>query len=340
MRMNGLCKSTSVMLALTSVGSLFGCAGYEVNTGRGNIPGHYIRYEMQESDRAVEAARAAGKDKICPDDFQQVEAAKNQAYDVFRACHTEEGAGMAKVVTARANTLCPKVAAPAPVPAAPTNRLTVTPDSVLKGESATLNWTSTNADRCRIDPAVGPVEPQGSLAIKPAENSSYALICVGAGGTVKSSASIKVAAPVIVAAAVPAPPVAVAAAEPAAPKASEVTLCKPAVIDIRFATNKSNIRPEYHNELKKIADFLKDFPRASGTIEGHTDNVGKIGANMKLSQRRAESVRSALIKSFGIAPGRIKAVGYGPTRPIADNKTAAGKTRNRRIESHFDCNGK
>jgi len=95
------------VITLSVMSTMFGCATYEVNTGRGNIPGHYIRYEMQEADRAVESARAAGKDKICPVEFKEAENAKNNAYDVFRACHTEEGAALAKEATAKANALCP-----------------------------------------------------------------------------------------------------------------------------------------------------------------------------------------------------------------------------------------
>lgn len=58
---------------------------------------------------------------------------------------------------------------------------------------------------------------------------------------------------------------------------------------------------------------------------------------MKLSQRRADSIRSYLVDKFGIAPERIKAVGYGPTKPVASNKARAGKEQNRRIESPVPC---
>jgi len=94
------------VLSLTVLG---GCANYEVNSKRGDIPGHYIRTEMQQADRAVEAARQAGKDKICPVEFKEAEMAKDNAYDVFRACHTEEGAALAKKATEKANALCPPV---------------------------------------------------------------------------------------------------------------------------------------------------------------------------------------------------------------------------------------
>ena len=100
-------KASGVVVALLSIGTLSGCANYEVNSKRGDIPGYYIRHEMQDADRAVEAARQAGKDKTCPVEYKAAEDAKNHAYDVFRACHTEEGAALAKQATAQAEALCP-----------------------------------------------------------------------------------------------------------------------------------------------------------------------------------------------------------------------------------------
>lgn len=122
MKMTPNLRILSLLIAVISVGTLVGCAGYEVNTGLGKIPGIYIRSEMQEADRAIEAARQAGKDKICPDEFKAAVDARDKAYDVFRSCRTEEGAALAKKVTAQANALCPKkepvaiVPAPAPAP--------------------------------------------------------------------------------------------------------------------------------------------------------------------------------------------------------------------------------
>ncbi len=66
-------------------------------------------------------------------------------------------------------------------------------------------------------------------------------------------------------------------------------------------------------------------------IEGHTDSVGNDTANLKLSQKRADSVMAQLIK-LGIDPGRLEAVGFGETKPIASNATKAGKAENRRTE--------
>jgi len=340
-------RSLLFLAAATSVAALSGCAGLEVNTGRGSVPGYLIRSEMQDADRALDAARQAGKDQACPAEFKAAEAARNNAYDVFRACHTEEGVALAKEAAAKANALCPPapvvpapvvikapepapeaapapaiVVPPAPVPVpvpAPRDNLTVTPDSIIKGQSATLSWTSQNATNCSIEPGIGSVGTQGSLAITPFDNTQYNLSCSGEGGVAKSATSIAVAAPAPVVAA-PAP-----------------KLCSPTVIDVQFDTNKSDIKPRYHDELKKLADFLQEFPKAKGVIEGHTDSVGDKASNMKLSQRRADSVRNYLVKSFGVAPERLQAKGYGPTKPRASNATTEGKAQNRRIEANFVC---
>ena len=318
------------LITVTSVGILSGCANYEVNTKRGGIPGHFIRYEMQEADRAVEAARNAGKDKTCPAEFKAAEDAKNHAYDVFRACFTEEGAALAKQATAKANALCPPqpvkevpvpAPAPAPAPPEPSSKLSVNPASITRGEAATLTWTSKNATDCVIEPGIGPVQPQGSRAVTPADNTGYTLTCSGAGGKAMSLANLTVVAPVPV-------------VKPVAPP---VKLCSPTVLNIQFDTNKADILPQYQDELKKLGDFLKEFPGAKGVIEGHTDNVGDKTSNMKLSQRRADNIRDYLIKNFGIAPERITAKGFGLTRPVADNKNRAGKQQNRRIEANFTC---
>jgi OOP family OmpA-OmpF porin len=334
--MNYALKQLAFLAAMTMV-TLSGCANYELNTKRGDIPGYYIRTEMQDADRAVETARNAGKDKICPVEFKAAEDAKNNAYDVYRACHTEEGAALAKQATAKANALCPPQAvapAPAPMPVpmpapmpTPTSKLSITPDLITRGQSAKMSWTSQNATDCDIQPGVGSVRPQGSMTITPADNTAYTLVCRGAGGTADSTANISVAAPTPAAAPVIVP----------SPPAPVEKMCSPTVINIKFDTNKADIKPQYHDELKKLADFLIEFPNAKGVIEGHTDSDGDKASNMRLSQRRADSVRNYIIKNFGLAPERFSAKGFGPTRPVADNKTKEGKQRNRRIEANFDC---
>lgn len=106
-----------------------------------------------------------------------------------------------------------------------------------------------------------------------------------------------------------------------------------ATIDIKFDLNKANVKPQYHDELEKFALVLKNNPDINIVIAGHTDSTGSEAYNLKLSQRRAESVRAYLIKKFGIAEDRLKAKGYGEARPDYDNRVAIGRAKNRRVEA-------
>jgi len=82
---------------------------------------------------------------------------------------------------------------------------------------------------------------------------------------------------------------------------------------------------------------MKKYPDTTAVIEGHTDNVGISPFNIKLSQQRADSVVSYLVNDLKIAPSRLSAVGYGETRPIADNSTNEGRQANRRISAVIAC---
>ncbi|MGE0082791.1 MAG: outer membrane beta-barrel domain-containing protein [Desulfococcaceae bacterium] len=100
---------------------------------------------------------------------------------------------------------------------------------------------------------------------------------------------------------------------------------------LQFDLDKSDIRPEYHSHIKKLADFMKSYPQTCADIEGHTCNIGTARYNFNLSWRRAESVKSYLVKNFGIESSRIRTFGFGLTRPIADNSTEEGRIKNRRV---------
>lgn len=102
-------------------------------------------------------------------------------------------------------------------------------------------------------------------------------------------------------------------------------------LHILFDTNKAVIKPEYKDEVSEIAKLATQYPSAVIEIQGHTDSTGGKKLNDKLSQERAGAVRESLIKDFGIAADRITAKGYGSSMPVADNKTAEGKAKNRRV---------
>jgi len=104
-------------------------------------------------------------------------------------------------------------------------------------------------------------------------------------------------------------------------------------IDIEFDTNKSVVKVRYHQELKKIGDVMAAEPELKMIIEGHTDNIGGKEYNMNLSARRAEAVRIYLIENFGVKKTHLISKGYGMSKPVASNKTAAGRQKNRRVEA-------
>jgi len=101
--------------------------------------------------------------------------------------------------------------------------------------------------------------------------------------------------------------------------------------NIFFEVNKYELNPESQTELDNLVRLLNENPTMKIEISGHTDNVGKPSDNMILSNNRAKAVVNYLI-SKKINPARLVAKGYGETKPIADNKTEAGRLQNRRTE--------
>src|SRR5690554_1315001 len=100
---------------------------------------------------------------------------------------------------------------------------------------------------------------------------------------------------------------------------------------ILFDLGKSTIRKESYAVLQSIADIMKEYPKAKFEIEGHTDSTGSLQLNERLSKARAASVKDYLT-TIGMEASRLTSEGYGPSRPIATNKTAAGRQQNRRVE--------
>ncbi|HLT14397.1 MAG TPA: OmpA family protein [Marinobacter sp.] len=104
---------------------------------------------------------------------------------------------------------------------------------------------------------------------------------------------------------------------------------------VQFPTNSSVIDATYDTEIRKVADFMNEYPETSVEIAGHSDDRGEADYNRFLSQRRAEAVANRLTSVLGIDPDRVTAVGYGEAEPIASNDTAAGRTQNRRVEARI-----
>ncbi len=152
--------------------------------------------------------------------------------------------------------------------------------------------------------------------------------------------------PAPVAPAVPPPPPPRAEVPAPAPVPAPVLIIVPvpartaeycSILDIQFEINQDEIQLEEKEKLAVVGTFLTKYPDTTAVIEGHSDNVGSSADNLRLSQHRAESVVNYLIETFHIAPARLMAVGYGETRPLADNATEEGKRANRRIGALIAC---
>jgi outer membrane protein OmpA-like peptidoglycan-associated protein len=101
--------------------------------------------------------------------------------------------------------------------------------------------------------------------------------------------------------------------------------------DVVFATGRAELKPGAAERLRPLASYLQANPQVKVRIDGHTDAQGSDAYNPALSERRAAAVRAALA-SMGIDPARIETVGHGEATPLADNRTAAGRQQNRRVE--------
>ena len=98
-----------------------------------------------------------------------------------------------------------------------------------------------------------------------------------------------------------------------------------------FATGSADLQGGDDHNLNRLVDFLEEHPARGVMIEGHTDSVGNAQSNQRLSERRADSVRSYLVQR-GIARDRLSTSGQGQDRPVASNESDSGRQQNRRVE--------
>lgn len=204
-----------------------------------------------------------------------------------------------------------------PVPVAPL------PSAVVEAQAPSI--VPTPSERKLPEVAAPAVAAAAAVAVEPAKAEAPAPAPVEA---------VKIEPPPapVVAPEPPKAPEPVAAAPEPAP-AEPVKAPEPKIViqeRFNFAFGKADIPDSAKARLDEIAGLLKDDPRTL-TIVGHTDNVGKPEANRYLSELRAKSVRQYLVDK-GVAADRLKARGAGSAKPIASNKTEAGRAQNRRID--------
>ena len=216
---------------------------------------------------------------------------------------------------------CKKKAAPPPPPpppppASPTASISVDPNSIQQGQSATLSWQTTNATDVSID-GIGAVQPSGSQQVSPTDSTTYHLTAKGAGGTTDATTRITVTQ---------------APAPPPTPTSTEEELFAQNIRDIYFDYDKSDIRPDQQSSMQSDVAFLNQHSSITFLIEGHCDERGSTEYNLALGDKRASSVKNALTAG-GVNASRIKTISYGKEKPFCMESNEACWQQNRR--GHF-----
>lgn len=186
---------------------------------------------------------------------------------------------------------------PPPTPASPSATLTVTPDTVDRGQPAQLTWNTQNATTVNIE-GIGTVSASGSKAITPQNSTTYHLSASGAGGSTDASARITVNIP--------------------AEKISSLTdeqLFEQNVKDVFFNYDNFQIREDELKIVNTDAAFLSQHPNMKLVISGHCDERGSEDYNMGLGENRASTVRDVLAQ-HGVSADRIKIISYGKEKPF------------------------
>jgi peptidoglycan-associated lipoprotein len=209
--------------------------------------------------------------------------------------------------------------APAPPPiAAPTASISADPSSIEKGQFSTLRWETSNADDVSIE-GLGKVDANGEKRVSPSESVTYELTAKGAGGTASASARVTVTMP-------PPPPPTAQAVE------SESDLFARSIKNIFFDFDKSDIRADQQGAIDSDTQFLQSHSGIKVLIEGHCDERGSVEYNVALGDRRANSVKQALVRA-GVAADRVRTISYGKERPFCSEHTEDCWQQNR--QGHF-----
>jgi peptidoglycan-associated lipoprotein len=207
---------------------------------------------------------------------------------------------------------------PPPPPPSPTASLSVNPNTIQAGQSATLSWQTTNASDVSID-GIGAVQPNGTQQVSPTDSTTYHLVAKGSGGSQEATARITVTQ------APPPPP-------PPTPSATDEDLFSQNIKDVYFDYDKSDVRADQQGSLQADAQFLSQHPNINIVIEGHCDSRGSTEYNLALGDQRASSVKNALA-TLGISASRIKTISYGKEKPFCSEENEACWQQNRR--GHF-----
>ena len=208
---------------------------------------------------------------------------------------------------------------PAPPPTPLTATLSANPNSIQRGQSATLTWSTAGATDVTLEG--NKVDASGSQTVSPTDTTTYHLNARGTGGTQDATAMITVMAP-------PPPPAPTPA--PIAPSAEELFLS--AVRDIYFDYDRADLRPESQATLAQAAQLISQHPDWKVKIEGNCDERGSAMYNLALGEKRANAAQQVLTQS-GVGTGQLQTVSYGKEKPVCTDNNEDCWQRNR--HDHF-----
>lgn len=207
-----------------------------------------------------------------------------------------------------------------PTPPAPTLSLTASPAAIVKGQSSTLTWRTTNAIEVTIDGGIGTVEASGSRTVAPASSATYHARASGLGGVADAEARVTVSsegAEVI----------------PPTPRTlTDAEIWTRDAKDAFFDYDSYDVRDDARQALLDDARIMKERPTIRITIEGHCDERGSEAYNLALGDKRANAAKAFLVAQ-GIDAARIDTISYGEEKPFAPGHDESAWAQNRR--AHF-----
>ncbi len=209
---------------------------------------------------------------------------------------------------------------PSPPPPAPSIEISASPNTVERGKESTLNWKSGNATSVLIDQGVGNVAESGSITIAPRESTTFTAIATGPGGDARDSTRVTVVG------------------------AKSGTIVSTDIEELQRVIDEGKVRPiffdydraelsaESKRTLEENARWIRRFPNARVTIEGHSDERGTEEYNLALGDRRAQVTKDYLTR-LAVNPGQVGTVSYGEETPFDPGHDEAAWAKNRR--AHF-----
>src|SRR6185437_1321512 len=209
-------------------------------------------------------------------------------------------------------------APPAETTPAPTANITATPDTINPGQSAVLNWTTTDTTDVSIE-GIGAVPSSGTKTVSPAETTTYHLTARGDGGSTDASATVTVGQ----------------AQQPNTSGQLTEAEFEQNVKPVFFDYDSYSIRPNAQQAITADAAFLQSHPSAKILIAGYCDDRGSAEYNLALGQNRANSAKTALTQA-GVNASRIRSISYGKEKQFCTEENESCWQQNRRAQFSLD----